>query len=349
MNPYGDDSAHRTAPGDASENPVAALADVEAWRARKSYPSTLLAGGPVFGVARERAEGGWELQAYLCGLAPQDARDSLASSFRDLADGAEGTARAAYLAAGERLERGAADEVTVLGERYRVVRAERFIRMGPDGPEPPRATDADPAGESGDPAAGLVVAPAAPGSSEGVRDAELLAALRRNDAVPCAVRDDSRNAARTHPGTMLLPPTFMTAEREGRRWRPHSTGTAVSPREARDGLSVHLRVLVPWQRDLTAAEHEAYQRAADRLDAEQPNEVEVAGRDFRIVRVERLVRTGPDGPEGPRPSDLDQLPTAEPSPDTRPPEQDHRAQRFLDLFEAEHRRRDALRDSAGSS
>ncbi|WP_405578913.1 DUF5954 family protein [Streptomyces sp. NBC_01190] len=374
MNPHGDDSAHRSAPGAEPESRVAALADVEEWKARKSYPSTLLAGGPVFGVARQLPSGGWELQSYFSGLAPQDARDSLAGLLRALA-AEQTTDQAEYLAAADRLDNGEADELTVRGARYRVVRAERFIRMGPDGPEPPRATDPDPApgpGRSGDPVAatdpatGWVIDPAPPGSSEGIRDAELRTALRRSEAVPPQVREDSRTAARTHPGTLLLPATFMTAEREGRRWRPHSTGTAATPREARESLAVHLRVLVPWQQDLTAAEHEAYKRAADRLDAEQPDELDVAGRHFRIVRVERLVRTGPEGPEGPRPSDLDALPT-EAAADRRLPEQgrpteddgpaespgaaeaDASTQRFMDLFEAERRRRDSLRDGVQRS
>ena len=42
------------------EAPVAALADVEAWQARGAYPD-LQFGGPLFGVAREREQGGWEL------------------------------------------------------------------------------------------------------------------------------------------------------------------------------------------------------------------------------------------------------------------------------------------------
>ncbi|MYS23889.1 PE-PGRS family protein, partial [Streptomyces sp. SID4948] len=194
------------------------------------------------------------------------------------------------------------------------------------------------------------------GSPEGVLDAELLAALRRHDTVPNDVYDDSRIAARTHPGSLLLPASFMTAEREGGRWRPHSTGTSATPRDARDGLAVHLRVLVPWQKDLTPQEHEVYKRAADHLDAEQPDELDVAGRHFRIIRVERLVRVGPDGPEGPRPSDLDPLPgdpSRRPLPgDPRPPdpsrpaqddepaaEADPRTQRFRELFEEEARRR----------
>ncbi|MFD0147983.1 DUF5954 family protein [Streptomyces sp. NPDC055721] len=42
-------------------------------------------------------------------------------------------------------------------------------------------------------------------------------------------------------------------------------------------------------------------RAAGRAD-----DVRVDGREFRICRVERMVRFGPDGPEGPRPSDVDE-------------------------------------------
>jgi hypothetical protein len=354
MNSHGDDSAHRAAPGPAPEDPVAALADVEAWKARKIYPSTLLAGGPVFGLARERPDGGWELRPYFSGLAPQDARDGLSWYLRKLAHDADDAARADYLAAGDRLDREAPNEVTVRGERFRVVRAERYIRMGPDGPEPPRATDPDHTPDPGpggdpvaalDPATGLVIEPVPSGSAEGILDAELLAALRKNDTLPSDVHDDFRDAARTHPGTVLLPASFMTAEREGGRWRPHSTGTAATPRDARDGLAVHLRVLAPWQGDLNPEEHEVYKRAADRLDAEQPNELDVAGRHFRIVRVERLVRVGPDGPEGPRPSDLDPLPTdsrlPEPSrlPQDDPEESDARTRRFHELFEEENRRR----------
>jgi hypothetical protein len=69
MEPYGEDSAGRSEPGAGAESPVADLAEVAAWKARKRYPSTLLAGGPVFGVARERGEGGWVVEAYFAGLA----------------------------------------------------------------------------------------------------------------------------------------------------------------------------------------------------------------------------------------------------------------------------------------
>ena len=334
----------------------------------------LFAGGPVFGVAVERDEGGWELHPYFSGLAPQDARDGLGSHFRRLSQEAaragDADAEAEYLAAGERLDWETLDEMTVRGRRYRVVRAERFIRMGPDGPEPPRDTDPDTGvtGEVGDPldpAAGLVVDPVhATGVSEGILKVELLAALRKGGTVPLGVREDARTAADTHPGGVLLPATFMTAEREGGRWRPDSSGTATTPQSARDGLAMQLRVMVPWQKDLGPREREVYARAADHLDAERCDELDVAGRHFRIVRVERLIRIGPDGPEGPRPTDADPTPPVmvqdqqlrdqgvlkeDDGAGDEGAEPDERTKRFILLFEEERQRRDALRDRPGSS
>ena len=55
-----------------------------AWQARGAYPD-LQFGGPLFGVAHERKEGGWELHRYFGALLPQDARDSMGSYFRRLA------------------------------------------------------------------------------------------------------------------------------------------------------------------------------------------------------------------------------------------------------------------------
>ncbi len=348
MENHGEAEHGRVAPDpswNSAEVPVAAPADVEAWKARKAYPCTLCAGGPVFGVARERAEGGWELRPGLAELSPQDARDALAAHLRDRA-GRGGPGSAECAAAAERLDWEALDELMVAGGRYRIVRAERFIRMGPDGPEPPRAGDPDRAAAGQpplDPAAGLVIgAPGEADPSAGVLRVELLTALRRNGAVPRDVREDSDAAALTHPCGALLPATFMAAEREGGRWRPQSTGTDATPRDARDGLAVHLRVMVPWQKDLTDGELDLHLRAADRLDTEQCDELDVAGRHFRIVRVERLIRMGLDGPEAPRPSDPDPLPPPnlqdDPPPDDAP-EPDASTAKFLALFEAEHHRR----------
>lgn len=141
-------------------------------RRRRRSPSRHLAGtagsvvrfgGPVFAVAREREQGGYELHPFFSALAPQDARDSMGSHFRKLAQTAErsGDESAAQecLRAAERMDREVVDEMTVLGTRYRVLRADRFISSGPAGPEPPRPSDGGP-GEPGqghevtDPAAG---------------------------------------------------------------------------------------------------------------------------------------------------------------------------------------------------
>ena len=57
-----------------------------------------------------------------------------------------------------------------------------------------------------------------------------------------------------------------------------------------------------------------YAAAAERLDTRRLDDVEVSGRQFRAMRVERLMRIGPDGPDGLRPSDPDpQSPTSRPT------------------------------------
>ena len=302
----------------AQMTPVASLADEEAWQAREAYPEIRSAGGPVFGVAREREEGGWEIQPHFSGTEPQDARDSMAAIFRRRAHAAEQAGDQAAveecLAAAERLDWETIDEMTVLGERYRVVRAESFIRSGPEGPEPPRPSDPDPArpGESHrvpDPTDGFVIDPlTATGLSEGMLKVELLSLVPREGSVPPGVRADALRAAQTHPGGVLLPPAFMTAEEKDGDWVPHTPGTSTTPQAARDALTMYLRVLAPVVEKLGRAEREEYARAADLLDERRGADVEFAGRHLRVVRVERLVRIGPDGPEGPRPSDVSTQP-----------------------------------------
>lgn len=101
---------------------------------------------------------------------------------------------------------------------------------------------------------------------------------------------------------MLLPPAFLFAEEEGGAWRAE-TGDSGTPQEARDALTMLLRVPTPATRGLDEGSCALYKEAADRLDAERGIELCFARRRLRLVRVERLVRIGPDGPEGPRPSD----------------------------------------------
>jgi len=370
MNTHRDDvPGYRTIRVTALEAPVAALADVEAWRARDGYPDVRF-GGPVFGVAREREQGGWELHPYFSALEPQAARDSMGSHFRMLAHEAEQSGDQAgheeCVRAAERMDREAIDEMTVLGTRYRVVRGDRFIRSGPAGPEPPRPTDPDPgepgrAGEVPDPAAGFVIDPViGTGMSEGILKLELLDALYKEGSVPPVVRGDLIQAAVTHPGGVLLPPAFLRAELVSGRWRPAEAGTSATPQGVRDGLALYLRVMAPWKFDLDAADRAVYAAAADQLDADRGSELAVAGRRFRVVRVERLMRIGPDGPEGPRPSDPDSEPPvmaqeprsrgqgalASEDEDT-PIELDEDARRFARLFyEEEERRKARLRNRA---
>jgi hypothetical protein len=291
------------------------MADEEAWLARERYP-VLMGFRPVFGLARERTQregGGWRLLPYFGVPTPQSARDSLSSNFRRRAHEAKESgdeeAGAVWLAAAERLDWEPLNEMTVLGERYRVVRAENVIRSGPEGPEPPRASDPDPAepGEAGlqpDRTDGFILDTAVPtGPSEGILKAELLALAHREGDDP-QVRKDAQRASSTHPGGVLLPPAFLFAEEEGGAWRSE-TGDSSTPQGARDSLTMLLRVLAPAMQGLDEEMRAVYKEAADRLDAERGIELRFAGRHLRLVRVERFVRIGPEGPEGPRPGDYD--------------------------------------------
>lgn len=332
---------------------AAAAADDQAWLARDSYPGLAFAGGPVFGIARELEHGGWELQGGLSCDYPQDTRDSLGSDFLALArrhpEG--GAAHSACVRAAERLHQEALDEMTVLGTRYRVIRADQVIRTGPLGPEPPRPTDPDP-GEPGmsrqlaDPADGFVIDPAtATGMSEGILRAELLDTTRQFPALPPDAREDLRRAALTHPGGVLLPPAFTVAALTRGKWGPVTGITAACPQAARDRLVGYLRVSLPARLDLSQDKRAVYAAAADVVEQERANEVTAAGHRFRVVRVERLVRIGPDGPEGPRPSDPDaeQLPGVPEDDDDGPVEYGEDAKRFIRMFEEEHERRTARR------
>jgi hypothetical protein len=107
---------------------------------------------------------------------------------------------------------------------------------------------------------------------------------------------------------VLLPPAFAVGKQIDGRWRQVDEGIAASPQAARGNLVGYLRVTIPWQLNLDDADRAVYAAAAQRLEDQQADDLEVAGRRFRIVRVERLARIGPDGPEGPRPSDYDPQP-----------------------------------------
>jgi hypothetical protein len=299
------------------ESPVAQLADTEAWQARERYPEIVSVIEPVFFVTQERELGGWELVSEHGGAAPQEARDAMASHFRKLAHEAEQAGdeavRDAWMKAATRLDWEPLDELTVCGTRFRVVRAELYIRTGPAGPEPPRPSDPDPgqpdeADRIPDPTAGFVIDPTVPtGMSEGIFKADLLS-LGPMKTAPAQVREHAKKAQHTHPGCVLLPAAFLIAGKVNKKWGSAWLTTWSSPQKARDFLADHLRICPPWKDDLPAEARARHRAVADQFSEERSDSLSVDGHQYRIVRVERFVRIGPDGPEGPRPSDPDPYP-----------------------------------------
>ncbi|WP_043671194.1 DUF5954 family protein [Streptomyces xylophagus] len=353
--------------------PAAALADVEAWQAREAYPNVLGGGGPVFGVAEELETGGWRIVSLFSSAYPQGSRDTMAMTFRerarDAGEAGDTAAQQEWLRMAERLDWEPVNELAVLGRRFRVVRADQFIRMGPTGPEPPRPSDPDPAKvghghEYRSRTKGFVIDPfTATGMSEGILRMELLSLVHARGTAPAAVRKDSRRALETHPGGVLLPAEFTAAEYANGGWQPTQM-TNPSPQGSRDTLTTYLRVMAPVMEQLDEETRAEYARLADRIDAERCDEIEIDGCRTRIVRVERLVRVGPDGPEGPRPSDPDpELPTAVQEKQLREQglldedrelseeeaEQrrvaEEQAKEFLRLFEEQRLRREAAESS----
>ncbi|WP_344242060.1 DUF5954 family protein [Actinocorallia libanotica] len=124
--------------------------------------------------------------------------------------------------------------------------------------------------------------------------------LTTTDPVRALVAQDARRARREYPLTVLAGPMFGVAEELGADWRVITLGEA-TPQCSRDDLAGHLRMEAR-----AAAEPEPYLAAARVLDWERHDELAVAGRRFRIIRVEQLLRLNLDGePEPPRPTDPD--------------------------------------------
>ena len=349
------------------DGPVAAFADQEAWLARDRYPEIMGLGVGEFFHARELESGGWELSEY-GGSTPQQARDGLGSHFRRRARSAEdaGDAKAAgvWMAAALRMDREVVDELRVRGERFRIVRAAHFVRMGDTGPEPPRPSDPDP-GEVGEAhrlpsrTKGFVVDPfTGTGMSEGILKLDLVRFVGTSPGAPPEVTADAAKAVVDHPGGVLLPAVFVVSDRQDGCWGLHTPGSShPAPQGCRDALASWLRVMAPFTLDLDDAECEEYARAADTFEAKRTNVLSFKGHRFRVTRVERLVRIGPDGPEGPRPSDFDPEPPVEvqtaglraggrwEDDADGPAEPDERALRLKALFDREQARRAAVKES----
>ncbi|MDT0267746.1 DUF5954 family protein [Streptomyces sp. DSM 44915] len=115
-------------------------------RAVLTHPGVVLL--PAAFTFAERRRSSWEPMAGLQ-TSPHEARvtlhDYLAEFLPKLEHEVSAADADAYARAAEAFRAGRRrDEVTVLGRRFRIIRVERLIRFGPDGPEPPRPTDLDP-------------------------------------------------------------------------------------------------------------------------------------------------------------------------------------------------------------
>ncbi|MFG1999943.1 DUF5954 family protein [Spirillospora sp. NPDC048911] len=276
-------------------DPVAAVMLADACRSIAAYPELVVAGA-LF-TAAERVAGGWQVVCP-CDPIPQGARELLAEHLSDRAALADWIPGRELRAAARSLAGEPLDELRVAGSHFRIVRIEQVVRTGPDGPEPPRPTDRDPAPDD------LRLRPCRPydlipdgQTTPDIATAELL----------CQLLDATAAGTATEPGAFLTPvllsPAFTVAERTSGRWRPggrlHDT-----PQQARDSLATYFRHVVPAVEHPAAEELEEYTEAATQLsDRSRRNGLEVAGRRFRIVRIERIALMGAEGPEPPRPRD----------------------------------------------
>ncbi|NKZ06454.1 DUF5954 family protein [Actinomadura latina] len=278
-------------------DPVAAVMLADARRALSAYPELVVVGS-LF-TAAEQVPGGWQVVCP-CDPLPQGARELLAGRLEDLAALAGGAAEHELLAAARTVQHEQADEMAAGGRRFRIVRIEQLVRTGPDGPEPPRPTDLDPlpAWRGAAPARVHDLLPE-DGPAADFATAELL----------CQVLDAAAAAGSEPSGAYLTPvalsPAFTVAERSERRWRPVGR-LHEAPQQARDALITYFRHVVPAVESPAEADVARFAEAAELMEDEsRRNGIAVAGRRFRIVRIERITLMGPDGPEPPRPTDFD--------------------------------------------
>lgn len=127
---------------------IPAEARADSARAIETHPGVVLL--PAAFTFAERRRSSWEPMAALQ-ASPHEARVTLHAYLAEFLPKLEQEVSAedadAYQRAAEEFRAGPRrDEVTVLGRRFRIIRVERLVRFGPDGPEPPRPSDLDPYG-----------------------------------------------------------------------------------------------------------------------------------------------------------------------------------------------------------
>jgi hypothetical protein len=295
----------------ADLDPAAAVRDRELGDRTLEFGKLVEAGSPDFGYAvQEGTE--WRILSA-GGGDPEGARYALASHLRRSAayDGVDADTAQAMLAAASRLdpeegEQLAKDEWEIGDRRYRVIRIAKFTLIGGGTMEPPRSTDTDPPEEARF-LHNYLIDPRAPaGQWEANMRLNLVGFLPPPGSVPAEVEAEARHAIRTHPGVILLPPTFTVVEIEGNKWKPLTGGDG--PAQARHLLAKYFGDVLPRLREFrgepaTDAERAEWAEAERQIEATKGHEFLVLGRHFRTIRISRMLRLGRDGPEGPRPSD----------------------------------------------
>ncbi|MFI7409398.1 DUF5954 family protein [Streptomyces sp. NPDC049627] len=302
------------------DDPAALVREADAVDASLRYPGFALR-GPVFGVAVQDPAVGpeWRVLKPVVNGMPQMCRDSLNTClwFRAKDDTDDPAVRRELLAAVDVLDGKAVNEVEACGMRYRIVRGDEFTRCdGNDRLEPPRPTDPEPAERTWElradhtpsPDLDLVLDPdpTGDGPMAGAMRAGLRGFAYHGVRFPADVRRDSERAVRSHPRVVLLPTCFGVVERERTGWQP-ALALQATAHDARRVLHDAMVEMWPMLYRFDDGKRAVYEKAAEEFRAlERADEARVAGRTFRICRVERMVRMGPDGPEPPRPSDVDE-------------------------------------------
>ena len=147
------------------------------------------------------------------------------------------------------------------------------------------------------------------GNEDEALERDLRTLLATTDPVGAVAEQDALRAVRDFPLLVMVGPMFGIAEEHPGGWRIVSLGEA-TPQCSRDELAAHLRLLA-----VDAPDPTEYLAGASLLDWERHDELVVAGRRFRIIRVEQVIRMNTGEPEPPRPTDLDPR-----HGHTRPPE-----------------------------
>ncbi|MCF3963699.1 DUF5954 family protein [Streptomyces fuscigenes] len=131
--------------------------------------------------------------------------------------------------------------------------------------------------------------------------------VRRDDPTAWVREADAVRASLRYPHLALRGPVFGVAAREpghGGTWRAVRPVTCSTPQEARDALNSLL-----WFRakdgDDAPAERRALLAAVGLLERAAPDELDVLGVRYRVVRADEMARSGDEGLEPPRPTDVE--------------------------------------------